>query len=469
MALRLSGSRTLNEITFQAFIDSFPLRNNAQQTTDVVNSHAADIEAIISGDPASGAEVVAARDQEGSLEDAVRKGDRFIGDGVERSVLNDFEVVENSTPDDKVKLKTGGALIDGIKVLKAVEQSIDPPNFTATAKERIDVVQIDSSGTGGTTTGFEVAVGSALAEIERIPDNTVDSAFLFLRSEVSSPFAPRPIKNSDDGTNSFIMKNEQRFIEERDITIPHKHYANWIRNGAFLRVDSGSVVLDWTITNGTLVRDATEKKFGDFSGKFTGDGTAGGSFIEQTLPSPESLQGRFITISAYLRLDAGTTAKTGRITIIQTGDTPEADFSKTVDLNSEMWQRVHITDYIDNSVTAVKIRIELDTTDPSTVAGFIDGVQFSIGRNLTEFEYPERISLDDDGDLNLGGVINFPSGSIINFLGGSQLNFLLSALLNLKSGSIFTAEPGSTMIIDGVFEGDGAFDTEVAVLAFLAQ
>lgn len=407
MALRLQGSRQLNEVIFQIFVDSFPLRNNFQQITDVAAAHADDIESIISGDPASGAEVVAARDQEAALEDAVRKGDRFIGDGIERAVLNELEVVENAVPDDRVKIKTGGGLIDGIKMLKAVEQAADPPNFSAGSLERIDVIQVASTGTVGTTTGTEVALGGGLAEAERIPDNTVDLAFLFLRADGSSPFAPLPIKDSDDGTNSFIMKNLQRFLEERDITQPHKQYANWLTNGAFLRVDVNSTVINWTPTRGTIVRDATEKRFGDFSGKFTGDGTAGGSYIEQTLQSPESLKGMFVTVSAYLRLAAGTTAKTGRISIIQTGDTPESDFSQTVDLNEEMWQRVHVTGFIDNSVTAVEVRIELDTTDPSTVVGFIEGVQFSIGRNLTEFEYPERISLDDAGLLFIeGGTVS---------------------------------------------------------------
>ncbi|KKK86428.1 hypothetical protein LCGC14_2763370, partial [marine sediment metagenome] len=135
--------------------------------------------------------------------------------------------------------------------------------------------------------------------------------------------------------------------------------------------------------------------------------------IEQELASPESLRGKFLSVSAYLKLGPAIASKTGRITIRQVGDTPESDFSVSASLNGELFQRLHVVDFIDNSVTAVFIRIEVDTTNPSTVVGFIEGVQASVGRILTEFEWPERIRKIDDGSVNLEGTI----GGDITFTG----------------------------------------------------
>lgn len=406
MADRLESANQLNEILFQDPIDSFPHRDNYRKITDLIASHASNLEALTAGSP-SGAEVLTARDDQANLATAIRKGDEVQGDSITEGVLNDFLVKQSATPDDKVDVDTGEGIISGIKMRVSAVQVVDPPNFSATAKERIDVVEIGSSGTVSTTTGTEVAAGSGLVEIERPPDNTVELAFLFLRGEASSPFAPLPIRNTDNGTDSFIIPNRQRFFVQRDRTDAHRNPVNWVNNGAFNRLDAGAL-LGWTLTNGALVQETTaaNRIFGDFSGKFTGDGVVGGSFLEFALPSPRALRGKFVTASAYLKLDSGTTAKTGRITIAQTGDTPESDFSETADLNDQIFQRIHKTGFIDNSVTAVKIRIELDTTDPSTVAGFIDGVQVQIGLILTEFEYPVRLAVGDDGQPD------FQSGDI---------------------------------------------------------
>lgn len=409
MAFRLEGANQLNEIIFQDTIDSFPLRDNDRKTTDAIASHALSIEALESGGspPASSsAEVIAARDDEADLQSALRKGDEILGDAVFESILGEYLVKESTVPDDKFDVDSGSAIINGVKVRTESVQQIDPPNFSGVF-ERIDLVELGSSGTVTTATGAEFALGGGLAEAERPTNNTISLARAFLRSEASSPFAPRPIKDADDGTNSFIIPNNQRFFVQLDQFKHHTQYSNWIRNGAFLSINVDQTVFQWTPTNeASFARDTTFAFFGDFIGKFVGDGTAGGSFIEQQLPGTEALRDREVTVSVYMRLGAGTTAKTGRITIRQVGDTPESDFSQTVVLNSETFQRVHVVGRIDNSVTAIFLRLELDTTDPSSVTGFFDGVQFSIGRNLTEFEYPERIRIKDDGNTEFpGGII----------------------------------------------------------------
>lgn len=420
MADRLEGANQLNEILFQDPIDSFPHRDNYSKITALVSSHAGDIEALqAAGAPPAGpsAEVIASRDDQPDLQSAIRKADEILGDGVFENVVNEFRVKESTLPDDKVDVDTGEAIINGKKVLTSSIQVVDPANFSAASLERIDVVHVDSSGTVAVTTGLEAALGSGLAEAERPPDNTVVLALLFLRSGAGnlSPFPPEDIRKNDNLTDSFVVLNLQRFFVQRDRTDPHRHPSNLLANGAMASVDSAGAVSNWTLTRGTLVQESGSGNFifSDFSGKFTGDGTAGGSFIEQELASPESLRGKFLSVSAYLKLGPAIASKTGRITIRQVGDTPESDFSVSASLNGELFQRLHVVDFIDNSVTAVFIRIEVDTTNPSTVVGFIEGVQASVGRILTEFEWPERIRKIDDGSVNLEGTI----GGDITFTG----------------------------------------------------
>lgn len=439
MAERLEGANQLNEILFQSPIDSFPHRDNYSKITALASSHAGDIEALqAAGAPPTGpsAEVIASRDDQPDLQTAIRKADEILGDGVFENVVNEFLVKQSTVPDDKVDADTGEAIINGKKVLTSSVQVIDPPNFTAASLERIDVVHVDSSGTVATTTGLEVALGSGLAEAERPPDNTVVLGQLFLRSGAGnlSPFPPEDIRDDDNLTDSFIVVNRERFFVQRDRTDAERHPANLIRNGAFISLDSpGTSVEGWTATRGTIVRDTGAFIYGDTSGKFTGDGTTGGNFIEQELLAPESLRGKFLTVSAFMKLDT-LAAKTARITIRQVGDTPESDFTESFSINKEIFQRGHITGFIDNSVTAVFIRLELDTTDSNTTVGFLEGVQVSVGSILTDFEYPERIRLDD------GGAPQFPGGinADIEFLQNLAWQFLppfdIFTSVNLISG-----------------------------------
>jgi len=487
MAARLEGANQLNEILFQDPIDSFPHRDNYRKITDVVSSLATSIEALSTA--SSGSEVVDARADEADLGTRITKGDEIQGDGVYEGVLSGFITKSNVSPDDKFTVKSGEALINGRMVRVASDQTIDPPNFTAGSLERIDVVEIGDSGTVGTVTGAEVAVGSGLSESEQPADNTVVLSGVFMRSEPLTPFAPRPIRDVDNGTDSFIIVNLQRFLVQRDRTDAHRHPANLLANGAFASVDVGGAISNWTPTReDTFVQESGTNNFifSDNSAKFKGDGTAGGSFIEQEILSPESLRGKFLTVSAYLKLDSGEITSTGRITIRQVGDTPEQDFFVTTNLNEEKFQRLHITDYIDNSVTAVFVRIELDTTDPSAVAGFIEGVQCSIGSILTEFEWPERIRKLDDGGVEFpsgnvkgdltfvagttttfNGTVNFSLSSDATFQTGSTLDFETGVVTTFQSGSTTNFEATSSLTLDGTVEGDGAFDTEPAVLAWV--
>lgn len=402
MALRLEGSRQLNEIQFQIFVDSFPIRNNFQKTTDVVNAHAADLEALLIGDPASGAEVVSARDQEGDLGTAIRKADEHTGDGVERNVLDDFELVQNTVADDKLKLKTGSAIIGGIKVRKAVEQSIDPPDFSLGITDpRIDVFHVASTGLAGSTTGTPAVTPLA----ERKPDNTVEVGTAFLRPSGANPNVPNPIKEEDDGANSFIMKNEQRFFEQKDDEEEDSNVLNLLENGAGLILDTGGEPLNVTGTNlDTLERSATEKRFGDFSVRIVG--AAAGIGLRHAAWAAKyvtSLQRLFITVSCYIKLASGTIGKTARITVIQTGDSPDADFSAERFVNDREWLRLHVSGFVDNETTALDVRVEVDNVDSNATEGFIDGVQLQLGKVLTGFEFPPRVGLRSDGILDLGG------------------------------------------------------------------
>ncbi len=402
MAGRLEGALQLNEILFQDPIDSFPHRDNYDKVTQVVGLHATDIEALLAGDPASGAEVVAARDDEADLGTAIRKGDEIGGDAVMEGVLNDFTVKERSVPDDQFEVDTGEAIITGRKARRAAVQTIDPPDFSLGLTDpRIDVVHVNSVGTVATTTGTPAAI----PEIERPPDNTVVLGWVFVRPSGLNPNVPLPIKDSNDDTNSFIILNDQRFFIQRDNTDGQRHPANIIRNGSFNTSDAGGAVENWTPTNASLVKDTSEKLFGENSGKITGDGITGGNFIEQELPSAISWRGKFLSVTGSMRLNTGEIAKNGRITIRMVGDTPESDFSVTKEINDVFWRRFNVVGYVDNSITAIFIRLEVDTVDQNTTVGFFDGIQVQVGKQLTEFEYPERIVVDDFGVAILPGGV----------------------------------------------------------------
>ncbi len=398
MAARLEGDSQLQEILFQDPIDSLPHRQNYQDITNVISLHASDIEALLAGDPASGSEVVSARDQQPDLGTAIRKADEIVGDAIAENVLNDFLVKQSAVPDDKVVVDTGEAIIEGIKVRNASTQAVDPADFSLGITDpRIDVVYQTSSGTVAVVTGTP----AASPEAEARPDNTVELARLFLRPSGADPNVPNDIRNTDDLTDSFIVLNLQRFFVQRNDTDRERHPANWINNGAFLTLDAAGVITGWTTSNGTLAQDsvAANRIYGDLSGRFEGDGVAGGSSFSFLIPTPTALRGKFVTISVFIKLDSGTISKTGRITVVQIGDTPDSDFSASADLNDQLFQRIHVTGRIDNSVTAISVKVEVDTTDPSTVVGFIDGVQLQVGRILTAFEYPVRLAQGDDIDF----------------------------------------------------------------------
>ena len=467
MAKRFEGADQLNEIIFQEDINSFPHRDNYRKVADVGSGHASDIEALTTA--SSGSEVSAARDDQADLATAIRKGDEIGGDAVNENVLNDFLVKQSGTPDENVTIDTGDAIINGRKVRVASTQTATPVNFTAVSKERIDVVHMGSSGTVGVTTGTEVTLGAGTAEAERPPDNTVILAFLFLRSGAAnpSPFKPEDIRDTDNGTESFIILNNERFFVQRDRTDAHRHPANLVLNGAFNTEETG-VVEGWTASNAIFARSTTQLLFGNNSGKITGDtsGPAGAVFVEQELKAPESLRGKFLTVSGYMRLDSGTTGKTGRITIRQVGDTPESDFNTTLVLTDEAWQRFHIVGFIDNSVTQVFVRLEVDTTADNLIVGFLDGIQVSVGRILTEFEYPERAVKDDDGQLLVAGqtfTTPVTFSDTVTFNGTVSFNANITTGMTVEGNVVFQQD----LTVDGDFLLKGNEDSESAVLAWV--
>ena len=488
MVDRLEGANQLNEVQFQSPIDSFPHRDNYSKITAVIANHALAIEALSTA--ASGSEVVDARNDEPDLNARITKADEIQGDGVFENVLNDFLMKQSGTPDDKVDVDTGEALINGRMIRVATVQTVDPANFSAADLERIDTVSLKNDGTVEVATGAEVALGSGLAEIEPPPNNSVILGFLFLRSPVGnlSPFPPADINNTDQLTESFIILNLQRFFVQIDRSHVETHQNNQVANGAFVSVDVGGVLADWVVTRGTLIQDGAvaNKIFGDNAGKFTGNGVTGGNFIEQEIFSPRSFRGQFITLSAHLKLATGTLSKVGRLSLRLVGDTPEADLIVTADLNTEQFQRLHLVGRVDNSVTQIFVRLEIDTTDSNSTVGFMEGVQMSPGKILTRFSWPERIRIRDDGTTKFpGGIVTddltFAVGTTttfagtVVFTGTSDTTWESGSLIDHNSGSIEkhlssstdTYEASSLLVLDGEVKGDGHFDTEVAVLAWV--
>lgn len=440
MVDRLEGANQLNEIQFQSPIDSFPHRDNYSKIAAVIANHALAIEALSTA--ASGSEVVDARNDEPDLNTRITKADEIQGDGVYEAVLNEFLMKESAVPDDKFDVDTGEALINGRMVRVATVQTIDPPNFTAADLERIDTVYIDNAGNVATATGAEVALGSGLAEVEPPPNNTVILGHVFLRSPVAnpSPFVPADILDTDNLTDSFIQLHLQRFFVQLDRSHGETHQNNQVANGAFVSTDVGGVLADWVVTRGTLVQEpaAADKIYGDNSGKFTGSGVTGGNFIEQEIFSPRSFRGKFITLSAHMKLGPAIASKVGRLTLRMVGDTPESDLIVTADLNSEQFQRLHITGLVDNSVTQIFVRLEVDTTDSNTTVGFMEGVQLSPGKILTRFSWPERIRIRDDGTTKFpGGIVTddltFAGGTTTTFTG----NVVIDGTLDVTGDATF--------------------------------
>jgi hypothetical protein len=345
-----------------------------------------------------------------------REGDEIVGDGV----LTGFGVNQQGSPDNTVVVDGGTAIVAGHKVRAGATQTLTTTNFTAAAVNRIDVVVLDNFGVASLVTGTE----SATPVIPAVPSDTVILAYLYLRSSgIASP--PEDIVNNNGGAGtSFILLNLQRSFVQRDDTDPHRHPANIAIDGAFLR---SSALTDWTPTTGTFVQSSAQKIFGDFSGLFTPVTTAK---VEQIVADISPLLGKWVTLSAYERLAAVNTT-TGRITIVVTGGT---DSSVSFAINNVLWQRGNITGFISPLATAVTIRLELDTTASNTTAGYFDGVQLSVGKILTEFEYPTRVFVNKDGSIDLPNSV--------------------------LSGDV---------VINGSLTVTGAEDTEAAFLAWIAQ
>lgn len=386
--------------------------------------HADLIEALETGGTppgASSAEVVGARSGQTDLSASIQTADQHVGDGILKDVLDDFETVEDqAAPDDTVTVKAGAGVINGLKVREAATQTVDPIDFTlGETNPRIDVLAMPSTGTVAVTTGTPAATPLP----ERHADNTVPISVLFLRPNGANPNEPLPIRDVDNGVDSFIELNTERFLEEKDETGSSHHPHNLIRNGAFLTVQADESVTGWTATNlDTFERSTIKKLFGDFAARIVGAGggppPAGLRHIEAPIPFLERLKGRFVRISVYVQLAAGVTGKTGRITLRQEGDSPAADFSDSFTVNDQGWVRMHVQGFIDNETTTAFLRVEADTTDSNITEAFFDGAQVTPGKELSEFENPPGIRQREDGsvaivDLTLEGDLVVEGSTLI--------------------------------------------------------
>lgn len=138
------------EITRQADVLSKPLRDNFTNLKNAINDNQTQLTAIVT--PASGSEVVNARDNLASLQANIRArrgfGDRVISE-------TDFIVTEQGTPDDTVQVAAGTGVIAGIGVTSAASQNSGSISASSAGKHRIVTVAIQSDNTVTVVEGAE--------------------------------------------------------------------------------------------------------------------------------------------------------------------------------------------------------------------------------------------------------------------------------------------------------------------------
>ena len=398
MAQRLDGSEQLNEIIFQTAIDSFPHRDNYEKITSAVAAHATSIEALENGGtpPASSsAEVIAARDEAPDLQTRIRDSQSKSRWGVFAGELNDYEVAPSGTPDDKVVVDTGQALVNGQLSRETSTQTLDPADFAlAVVNPRIDVVYLSADGTVGATTGLPAAAPLP----EQIPTNTIELAKIYLRPSGGNPNVPNTIRAFDNGTDSFVILTNDRFLHDNRDGFRYTAPANQVVNGAGLLLDPFGVPYLWQVVNATLAQDATEQLFGDKSLKVTNDGTTSNHYLSYAISDVKHLKNKWVTASAYVKM-----AATGNVSpslfLKQSGSSPSADVEVAAVGNPEGWVRIVLQAFVDNDTTGLEVRIYPDGSGAKTssVACFVDGVQLTTGLEIRGFAYPEPVVVRDDG------------------------------------------------------------------------
>lgn len=416
MAFRLEGGNQLNEIIFQDDVDSFPLRDNFEKVTSGVAAHALSIESLESGGspPASSsAEVITAREEAADLVTRIKDSQDHQGWGIFPSVLNELLVSESGTPDDKVVVDTGQGMVNGSLFRETSTQTLDPADFSLGITDpRIDVVHISANGTAAVTTGTPAATPLA----EQIPANTIEIARLWLEPSGGNPNVPNPIKDFNDGTNSYIRVKLDRFLQARKVSHPRRIPFNQVRNGSFAVLDNTGVIWDWTATNTTIAQNA-DAVFENSSMKITNDGTNSAHFASTSVAIVPHLRGQWLTVAFWIKMTSPASGDIScAVKIKQTGDSPEQDVTVTARINSNIWQRVIAQAYIDNETTAIDIEIYPDgvAVQVSTTAALVDGVMATRGLDVFGFEYPPRVVFEADGSVKVMDLDVFNDLQVFN-------------------------------------------------------
>jgi len=393
MATRLEGSNQLNEIIFQDDIDSYPLRDNFEKVTQATADHAASIEALESGGspPASSsAEVIAAREEATDLKTRIVDSQKDVYYGIFAGVSNECKTIASGTPDDKVEVGTGQGFVNGSLFRETGAQVVDPSDFAlGITNPRIDVVHISADGSVAVTTGLP-----AVNPIpEEIPSNTLEIAKLWLEPSGGNPNVPNPIRDFSNGTDSFIILKNDRFLYLERGERPEATQINTIKNPAFLNDTS-----DWSGTNATITTVTTPVKYGNASLEITNDGSSNLHYVSQVIDNPTTYHNKQITITAFIRLSAAGNI-TAAMELIQTGAAPAVSTFVEAIANEKDWIRLVLQAYVDNDVTALELRIFPDTrtVKTSSIVAFIDGIQLVRGLEVRGFQYPTLITIDDDG------------------------------------------------------------------------
>lgn len=409
-AAALTG--TLSSIDDKVFDPSTDLLSGLGINT----SPAEDVEFIIGSWSTTNTEINLYHSSDSSS-DLARVPNSLISDGV----ILGSTVVEQGTPDTTVSVQAGSGLING-RYWEHKTLNITPTAVGAVSSRRITLLSVDQTGQViETGSGVKAGVTFAPFEAQATPGfGVIPLARIFLRSDGAG--VTLPIRDADNGTDSFIVLNLQRFAVPADNSEPHRHPSNMVRNGGFI---NGDPPVDWTVTGGaTVARDTGQKLFGDHTIKVTNVASVG-RLEQSTGSAPGDAFGdirnysgpggayKFYTISAYILLDPAGSVDSATANLNVSGTAfPTATVSATV--NKSTWQRIHVTSLTLIQPTAVDFTLQItgDTSGGNSTVWFVDGVQLTIGKGIYEFEYPQAVKQRDDGSIEFDGDLEIGSGGL---------------------------------------------------------
>jgi hypothetical protein len=193
---------TVNGVGYQDDVLSKPLNDDLSGLASAVNDLQSQFDAIST--PASGSEVVNARDYHASLRDRIRSG----GKVTENIKITGFTVSESSPADMNINVADGEAIVSGVGIDRT---SISPIAITApTTNDRIDIVVVNSDNTISVLSGAEAAI----PEWPTIATSQLPIARIDLTTSTTS------ITNSDI-TNLSAERYETGWINRSDWTNVH--------------------------------------------------------------------------------------------------------------------------------------------------------------------------------------------------------------------------------------------------------